>query len=116
MKAEVLAEIKTAVEELIAAHSCSAEAKAAGEKWLAAVGTEGEAKETAALMAEMEADVMGVDGLISFAESEVGKKVLGDFAATLAAHGHELKDAGAKYCDCPACVAALKILSHKAEL
>ena len=34
----------------------------------------------------------------------------------LAEHGKEIKAAGAKYCDCPACAAVEAILSKKDEL
>ena len=37
-------------------------------------------------------------------------------AAGLLAHAQELKAAGAKYCDCPACAAAAAILEKKDEL
>lgn len=116
MKAEVLEKLKAAAQELISAPSCSAEARAAGEKWLQAVGTPDEEAATAALMQEMEADVTSVEGLIALAESELGKKIFGEAAPGVAAHGREIKAAGAKYCDCPACVAAVKILSLKDEL
>ena len=64
--------VKEQTEALIAAHSCSAEAKAAAEKWLAAVGTAEEAEVTKAYIAELEADIMPIDGLIVFAGSEAG--------------------------------------------
>ena len=44
MTQETLNYVKEQTEALIAAHSCSAEAKAAAEKWLAAVGTAEEAE------------------------------------------------------------------------
>ena len=66
-----------------------------------------------AYIAEIEADIMPIDGLIAFAESEMGAKVFGDNAANVAAHAHELKNAGKKYCDCPACAACEAILEKK---
>ena len=45
MTQETLDFVKEKTVALIAAHSCSAEAKAAAEKWLAAVGTAKEAEE-----------------------------------------------------------------------
>ena len=72
MTQETLDFVKEKTAALIAAHSCSAEAKAAAEKWLAAVGTAEEAEATKAYIAELEADIMPIDGLIAFAGSEAG--------------------------------------------
>ena len=99
------------------AASCCAELKAAGENWLNALGTDQEAEQTEKLMAEIEMDIMPVDGLIAFAESPAGAQVFGaDHAKEVAAHGKEIKAAGAKYCDCPACAAAEAILEKKDAL
>lgn len=60
---------------------------------------------------------MPVDGLIAFAASEAGAKVFGpDKAKEVEAHGKELKDAGRKYCDCPACAAVEAILEKKDQM
>lgn len=101
--------------DLMAAHSCSAEAKAAAQAWLDAAGTEKEAEETARYIEELEADIMPVDNLIAFAESEMGAKVFGgeEAAKGVAEHGRQIKAAGAKYCDCPACAAVEAILAKK---
>ena len=93
------------------------EAKAAAEKWLAAVGTAKEAEVTKAYIAELEADIMPIDGLIAFAGSEAGVGVFGaELAKNILAHAKEIKAAGAAYCDCPACAACKAILDKKAEL
>lgn len=104
--------------ELMAAFSCSQEAKDAAQKWLDALGTENEAEETKKYIVELEGDIVSIDGLISFAESEMGAKVFGgaEKAKDVARHARERKEAGAKYCDCPACAAAEAILSRKEEL
>ena len=60
------------------APSCCAEAKAVCKEWLAAAGTENEEAATKKLLAEVEADIMPVDGLIAFAGSETGVKVFGE--------------------------------------
>lgn len=100
--------------ELISASTCSSEAKAAAQAWLDAVGTEKEAEETQKYIHELEADIVTVDGLISFAESDGGAKVFGaDTARNIAAHAREIKAAGAVYCDCPACAAVEAILEKK---
>lgn len=117
MKQEILAYVKEKTAALIAAPSCSAEAKAAAEKWLAAVGTAEEKEATKAYIAELEADIMPIDGLIGFAGSEAGVGVFGaEMAQNILAHAKEIKAAGAEYCDCPACAAVKAILDKKAEL
>ena len=60
--------------------------------------------------------IVTVDGLIAFAESEAGAKVFGANAGNVAEHAKEIKAAGAKYCDCPACAAVEAILSKKDEM
>lgn len=117
MTQETLNYVKEHTEALIAAPSCSAEAKAAAEKWLATVGTTEEAEATKAYIAELEADIMPIDGLIAFAGSEAGVGVFGaELAKNILAHAKEIKAAGAAYCDCPACAACQAILDKKAEL
>ncbi len=101
--------------ELIAASSCSAEAKEAAKAWLAAVGTEKEGEQTKKYIAELEADIIPIDGLIAFAGSEQGAQVFGaEGAKNLEAHARQIKAEGAeKYCDCPACSAALAIVERR---
>lgn len=117
MTQETLNCVKEHTEALIAAPSCSAEAKAAAEKWLAAVGTAEEAEATKAYIAELEDDIMPIDALIGFAGSEAGVGVFGaELAKNILAHAKEIKATGAAYCDCPACAACKAILDKKAEL
>lgn len=117
MKKEVLDYVVEKTREMMAAYSCSAEAKAAGQAWLDAIGTDNEPQETVKYIAELEEDIMPIDTLIAFAQSEGGVKVFGaEKAKEVAAHAKEIKAAGAKYCDCPACAAVEAILSKKAEM
>ncbi|HJD45483.1 MAG TPA: molecular chaperone Hsp90 [Candidatus Mediterraneibacter norfolkensis] len=118
MKKEVLDFVTEKTREMMGAFSCSREAKEAGQAWLNAVGTEKEAEMTKAYIAELEQDIMPVDSLIAFAETEAGAKVFGgpEAAKGVAAHGREIKAAGGKYCDCPACAAAEAILAKKDEM
>lgn len=117
MKQETLNFVKEQTAALIAAPSCSAEARAAAEKWLTAVGTAEEAEATKAYVAELEADIMPIDGLIAFAGSDAGVGVFGaELAKNILAHAEDIKAAGAEYCDCPACAACKAILEKKAEL
>ena len=105
------------VKEMTEASTCCAEAKAAGQNWLKAVGTENEADETRNLMAELEADIMSAEGLLAFARSDAGSRVFGgEKAKEVAAHAEEIIAAGGKYCDCPACNAVAAILEKKEEM
>lgn len=102
---------------LINAHTCSSETRAAAQAWLDAVGTGAEAEETKKYIAELEADIMPIDTLIGFAESDAGAGVFGaDKAKDVAAHAREIKAAGARFCDCPACAAVEAILEKKAQI
>ena len=82
------------VKALINAPSCCAEAKEAANKWLEAVNTEKQDEAAKALIEEIAADIIPIDGLIA-------KKI---------------KAEGARFCDCPACTAVAAILADKADL
>lgn len=117
MEKQVLDYAIEKTKELMNAASCSKEAKAAAQKWLDAVGTDAQTEETKAYIAELEADIMPIDGLIGFAGSDAGRAYFGeDTAKGIAAHAEEIKAAGAKYCDCPACAAVAAILEKKADM
>lgn len=104
------------VKEMMSAHSCCAEAKAAAQAWLDAIGTDREAEQAKNLIAELEEDLMPIDQLIAFSESEAGAGVFGDKASEVAEHAKAVKAAGGKYCDCPACAAVEAILARKEDL
>ena len=74
-------EIIEQAKNLIAAHSCCQEAKDAANAWLCAVGTADEKEKAKALVAELEEDIMPIDGLIGFAASDMGAKVFGEGSA-----------------------------------
>lgn len=117
MGKEVLDFVVAKTHELMDAPTCSSETKAAAQSWLDAVGTENEAAETKKYVDELEADIMPIDVLISFAESDAGSQVFGaDTAKHVAVHAKEIKSAGAKYCDCPACAVVAEILDKKDDL
>lgn len=101
---------------LMAAPSCSQEARQAAQDWLDALGTDREAAQTQAYLQELEEDLVTVDELIAFAQSAAGRQVFGPEAANVAAHGRALKEAGARFCDCPACQAAAAILTETDRL
>lgn len=114
MDKEVLNYVVEKTHELMSASSCSTEAKAAAQTWLDAIGTEKEASETKEYIDELEADITPIDSLIGFTESDAGIQAFGaETAKNIAAHAKEIKSAGAKYCDCPACASAAAILDKK---
>ncbi|MDC7287769.1 molecular chaperone Hsp90 [Blautia schinkii] len=117
MQKEVLSYVIERTHQLMDAPTCSPETKAAAQAWLDAVGTDQEAAETKKYIDELEADIMPIDTLIGFAESDGGAQVFGaEKAKEVAAHAKEIKAAGAKYCDCPACAIVAEILDKKAEI
>ncbi len=117
MNETVKAYVKEKVNEMIQAPSCCAEAKAAGQAWLDALGTEQEAEKTKELIAELEEDIMSIDGLIAFAGSDLAVRLFGkEGAEGMLAHAKERKASGEKYCDCAACAAVEAILKKKQEL
>ena len=117
MEKALLDFVTAKTQDLLAAPSACHEVKAAATAWLAAVGTDKEAEETAKYIAELEADIMPIDGLISFGQTELALQIFGaEGVQRLKAHAQELKASGAKYCDCPACAACKAILDKKAEM
>ena len=66
MKQSVKDYVIEKVNELINAPTCCAEAKKAAQNWLDALGTDREAEQTKSLIAELEQDIVTVDGLIAF--------------------------------------------------
>lgn len=117
MDKKVLHDIVEKTRELISAPTCSSETKAAAQRWLDAVGTDAEKEETKKYIEELEADIMPIDTLIGFAQSEKGAEYFGaDTAANIVAHAKEIKASGAQYCDCPACAIVAAILERKKEL
>ena len=80
--------------DLLAAPSACKEIKEAAQNYLDAVGKEGEAEAAKAYVAELEADIMPIDGLIAFAESDMGAKVFGaDGVKNVLIHAKERKQA-----------------------
>ena len=94
--------------KVLAAGSCCQELKDVAQAWLDAAGTPGEAEATKKYIQELEEDVTTIDGLIAFAQTDLGKKYLGEDGAD--------KAAGAVWCTCDACQAGGAILEKKAEL
>ena len=116
MTKETLAFLTEKTHDLMAAFSCSAETKASCQRWLDAVGTPDEAQATRRYLEELAGDIMPLEMLIAFADSEQGAAVFGEKAPQVAAHGRELRAAGRQYCDCPACAAVEAILARREEI
>lgn len=117
MEKQVLDFVVEKTKEMMNAPSCNSETKASAQAWLDAVGTEQEAAATKKYIEELEGDIMPIDNLIGFAESDAGAQVFGaDKTKEVAAHAKEIKAAGAKYCDCAACAAVEEILAKKDEI
>lgn len=109
--------IRELTEDLLAAPSACKEIKDAAQNYLNAVGTEKESEVAKAYVDELEADIMPIDGLIAFAESDMGAKVFGEEGAkSILIHAKDRKAAGEKYCDCPACAACEALLNKKSEI
>ena len=114
MEKDVLNYVMEKTRELMDAPTCSQETRAAAQQWLEAVGTDSQQEETRRYVQELEADIMPIDNLIGFAGSPQGEAYFGaDTAAQVAGHAREIKAAGAKFCDCPACLAVADILEKK---
>ena len=109
---KLIAEKVTAI---LSTNAC-AELKEAANRWLNAAGADEEAAADAALIAELREDIAPIDGAIAFFESDMCRKLFGpDKAAAMLKHGQDIKAAGAKYCDCPGCAAALEALKALGE-
>jgi hypothetical protein len=117
MNADVKDYVVGKVNELMNASTCCKEAKDAAKNWLDAIGTDKESEASKNLIAEIEEDIMPIDGLIAFAGSEAGAQVFGEETAkNVRSHAEEIKASGAKYCDCAACAACEAILEKKDEI
>lgn len=109
--------IKELTQDLLQAPSACKEVKTAAQNYLDAVGTPEEAAAASAYIAELKADIMPIDGLISFAGSDMGAKVFGtEGAKKILSHAEAIRAEGAKYCDCPACAACEALLAKKDEI
>ena len=63
------------------------------------------------MLAEAREDISTIEHTLAFFESERGTQIFGaEKARALAAHAREIKANGAKWCDCAACSACVKIL------
>ena len=103
--------------ELLKIDYACKEAKEAATKWLNVMGTPKEDEVAHELIKELKEDVESIEDLNHFADSEKCEEVFGvEQAKKFKKHAHDLKESGAKYCDCEACSAALKIINKEKDL
>lgn len=105
-----MSELNDKIRKMIEAPSCCAELKEAGQKFLDALGTTSEPAAKAALIQEIEEDIVPIDGLISFLESPRGAEIFGAGLADFLKRAKDAKAAGEKYCICDACQNAAAVL------
>lgn len=98
--------------EMTADFTCSQEVKNAAKSWMDARGTGEETARWENYLTVLTACVQPIDMVLEFSGSSAAAKTFGsaEYARGLHAHYQQSKAAGAKYCDCPACSAARKIL------
>ena len=112
MKEQIIEKVK----EAIAAPSCCAGLRAAGERYLEAVRTDAEAGAAKALVAELENDVQDINDSLAFFKSDMGKQFFGDQVDGMIKAYEEAAAAGEDTCLCPACQAGKALLGMKDEI
>ena len=85
MTQELKYQIIDKIREMISAPYCCQELKTKADEYLVAVGTTREDKKFRELVDEIKADILPVDAMVEFMDSQ-------------------------KFCDCPACSAAQEVL------
>ena len=117
MDKKVLNYVTEKTHSLINSGMVCKEAKEEAKKWLAALGTENEKKETVAYIKELEEDILPIDKLLEFLNSPLGEQIIGkDHVKDSLSHAIERKNDGEKFCDCPACTACAEILTYKENM
>ena len=97
---------------LEASPSCYPDLKQAVKNYLVALAAEQVAAKN--LIAELEDDVVDIDGLLRFAHSKDAVEKFGaERAKIFADNADALKASGAKYCNCLACTIGLEILDNR---
>lgn len=91
--------------------------KNAAQEWLDSIGTDKEKSASEKYVAALEESIVDIDTVINLFSSEIGIEKFGaEKAAEIASHAKEVKANGEKWCDCPACTAAKKVLKFKEDL
>ncbi len=114
MKNQKIIEEKTRA--LLETH-CYDGLRTAAQAWLDALGTGGEKDAGAAYVAMLEESLSSIDHVIDLFGSDRGKQLFGEEnAAAMLAHAQEVKAAGGRWCDCPACTLDLELLQYKEDI
>ena len=105
--------LKAKTEALIAVPHTYQPLKDAAQKWLDTM-EDGKANEAATkeYVKLLEESIMTVDDIVAFTASPKAAEVFGDQLPQFQAHAKELKESGAKYCDCDACKLVADILAR----
>ena len=112
MNTQLLEYTEQKVDELLAAPSSSKNTLNAAQTWkdVIAQGVDADAA-TKELLDALDKHHTTIDELIAFAEGPAKEVVGEEYARELLAHAHQIKDQGAKYCDCDACKASHELLA-----
>lgn len=103
--------LKKKAAELIAVPHCYADLKEKGKKWLESLDTPEEKEAAKKFVEELKADVLTIDNLIEFSQSDMAKQKFGEESCKkMHDNAVEAKAKGEKYCVCPACKAGGEIL------
>ncbi len=107
-------DLKAKVEGLLSAPGCCPELKQAARDWLGTYDdTNANQAASAALIKELEEDILPVDDCISFLGTPEAKHIFGEKLDEIIEHEKRIKAEGAVHCDCPACSLASEILEKK---
>ena len=104
--------MKELATELMEAPTCCEELKNACKKYFDSIGTDSEQENLEELIKEVKEDINTIDDTIEFMKSDRALKMLGEETRNmLLEKSLKAKENGAKYCDCPACAVAEKIIN-----
>ena len=110
-------QVKELVQALLDAPSSNPTVKEFAQSWINAEGKPEQEELTKQLVSVAEQNIALIDETIRFAGSKLAVQILGEEgAANLLQHAKDIKAKGAKFCDCPGCIVAKKIIDLKAEI
>ena len=105
------------VQALLDAPTSNETVKEFAQSWINAEGTPKQEELTKQLVSVAEQNIALIDETIGFAGSELATQILGEEgAANLLQHAKDIKAEGAKFCDCPGCMACKNVIDLKVEI
>ncbi|MFA6755278.1 MAG: molecular chaperone Hsp90 [Bacilli bacterium] len=117
MKVETRKYIEKECKELLKVSFACNEAKDVCKRWLIHEGSKEEDEIAKELIKELKEDVEPIEDLLKFANSKECLTMFGEEEANkFKKHANELLAKGNKYCDCPACTAALNIIKIEKDI